>query len=156
MQRTELSEKRRTAVDQPAVARFRPRFTILPAALVLIAAGQLGCSSEAEEFGEAVVTRAGRVAVVSGLGLDALPAPLAMGGAAAAGQDLDGLVLGDSVAERLQVAAGDTLRVMVPSGDPRRRSAVSSERLTVSRIVDTGTELDEALLLPRPLPGWMF
>lgn len=94
---------------------------------------------------EAVAVKGGEVAVVSGLGLETIPAVmrelLDLPEALAA----DGVMLGDSVAAGLGVVTGDTLRLIVPGNGPR--DAIRSERLRVAAVVDTGTEIDEALML---------
>lgn len=56
----------------------------------------------------------------------------------------DGLVLGAGVAEQLEAAVGDTLTLIVPGpNDPGAASAARFERVTVSAILETGTELDQ-------------
>jgi lipoprotein-releasing system permease protein len=96
---------------------------------------------------EAVAEHGGAVTVVSGLGLtkvpDALSATLQLPSLA----ELDGVILGDSVARRLGVQVGDRIRLVVPDARRPRASNIQSRRLRVSALVDTGTELDEALLL---------
>lgn len=99
---------------------------------------------------EAIAINGADVSVVSGLGLERMPAALEGLLGDLSLNDLaldDGAVLGDSVAARLGLQTGDQLRVVVPNGDPRRGGQALSERLPVRAIVDTGTELDEALLL---------
>jgi len=86
-----------------------------------------------------------RVEAVTGLGLEEFPEPLRRQLQIAPLEQLAGAVLGDSVAERLQVEAGDRIRVIVPVG--ARNTRVVTRRLSVAAVVDSGTELDEALLL---------
>lgn len=92
---------------------------------------------------QALAAHRGRVVAVGGLGLPAMPEPLRANLDLPPLADLDGAVLGDSVAERLAVAPGDVLQVVVPGS----RGVVSTQRLRVAAVVDSGTELDEALLL---------
>lgn len=59
-------------------------------------------------------------------------------------RDADGLVLGAGVARRLGTEVGDRLTLIVPSpGGAGRPEAARFERVTLSAILDTGTELDE-------------
>ena len=94
---------------------------------------------------QGLAARGDRVVAVAGLGLAQLPRPLRAQLRLPALSQLSGAVLGDSVAARLQVVAGDTLRVIVPAGAGGQR--VSTRRLSVAAVVDSGTELDETLLL---------
>ncbi len=95
---------------------------------------------------------AGReVMVVAGLGLEHPPEVLADLVAAqrsgAEGGFGDGLILGDSVASRLGVSSGDRVTLLVSSEGVYRSNAVTSRVFEVSAVVDSGTELDEALAL---------
>ncbi|MEL7044750.1 MAG: FtsX-like permease family protein [Pseudomonadota bacterium] len=96
-------------------------------------------------YGMAV--RGNSAMAVSGIGLDALPAGLPLTGADGEALTLDGLLLGDSVARRLGVTAGDALTLFVSSTGAYRQAAVETKRVTVAAVVDTGTEIDEALAL---------
>ncbi len=94
-------------------------------------------------------------APISGIGLADLPAPLAERlpfaafphGGAEATAGIRGLVLGDSVAARLGAEKGATVTVLVPENGRYRDSSIRTRRLAVEAVVDTGTELDEALAL---------
>jgi lipoprotein-releasing system permease protein len=96
---------------------------------------------------EAVAVNGREVAIVSGLGLEQLPTVLADSYALPDLQSMQGVVLGDSVAQRLKVTAGQHIRLIVPDSDPRAGGRALSQRLPVEAVVDTGTELDETLLL---------
>ncbi|MEO1079073.1 MAG: FtsX-like permease family protein [Pseudomonadota bacterium] len=96
-------------------------------------------------YGMAV--RGNSAMAVSGIGLDVLPAGLPLTGAAGEALTLDGLLLGDSVARRLGVTAGDALTLFVSSTGAYRQAAVETKRVNVAAVVDTGTEIDEALAL---------
>lgn len=96
---------------------------------------------------EAVASRGSRVAIVSGLGLEAFPAPLRSVLKSRQLADVDGAVVGDSVADRLGLKQGDFVNLIVPDGASARSERLRSQRLRVAFIVDTGTELDESLLL---------
>ncbi|MEM1402388.1 MAG: FtsX-like permease family protein [Pseudomonadota bacterium] len=95
---------------------------------------------------------AGReVMVVAGLGLENPPTTLTAlveSQGIAAGQGMGaGLVLGDSVAARLGVKTGERVTLLVSSEGVYRSNAVKSRVFEVSAVVDSGTELDEALAL---------
>jgi lipoprotein-releasing system permease protein len=96
---------------------------------------------------EAVAAHGRQVAVVSGLGLDSLPAPLQALPGLPPLAEWEGAVIGDAVARRLAVRQGDVLRVIVAGPAESGAGTVAATRLPVTAIVDTGTELDEALLL---------
>ena len=96
---------------------------------------------------EAVAVNRREVTIVSGLGLEQLPTVLADSYSLPDLQSMQGVVLGDSVAQRLKVEAGDQVRLIVPDSDPRAGGRALSRRLQVEAVVDTGTELDETLLL---------
>ncbi|MEM6543804.1 MAG: FtsX-like permease family protein [Pseudomonadota bacterium] len=96
---------------------------------------------------DGMVLRGGRVTAISGLGLNqwpALPGSVTLGAFPEQGQEL---VLGDSVAERLRVKEGDFLTILASSTNSYRAGSINSERFRVMKVVDTGTELDEALAL---------
>lgn len=59
-----------------------------------------------------------------------------------------GIVLGRGVAQRLQVQPGDKLTLIVPEeGSITRTRKTRSKVVTLSGVLDTGTELDEAMAL---------
>jgi lipoprotein-releasing system permease protein len=91
--------------------------------------------------------RGSQAVAVSGLGLDALPAAVGELLRPAGEPTVDGLILGDSVAARLQAAPGDVVTLLVPPEGRYREAAIESRRIAVQRVIDTGTELDEALVL---------
>lgn len=100
-----------------------------------------------------MVLRGTRVTAISGLGLESwpdLPAGLELPGFPKGQGEL---ILGDSVAQRLAVSEGDALTVLATGADSYRAAGIRSERFTVSSIVDTGTELDEALVLMQIEPA---
>jgi lipoprotein-releasing system permease protein len=96
---------------------------------------------------QGMAVRGTKVTAVAGLGVDELPAVTAALTSLPAIAALDGVALGDSVATRLGVQPGDTLTIIVPPRESQRRAAIPTQRLRVAAIVDTGTELDEALAL---------
>ncbi len=96
-------------------------------------------------YGMAV--RGNSAMAVSGIGLDALPEGHPLRGDDGEDLTLDGLLLGDSVAERLGVEAGDALTLFVSSSGNYREAGVETRRVNVGAVVDTGTEIDEALAL---------
>ena len=57
------------------------------------------------------------------------------------------VVLGIGLARRLQVALGDQLRVIVPGDDFTSNTLPVTDALRVAALVDSGTELDEGLML---------
>lgn len=59
----------------------------------------------------------------------------------------NGLLLGKPLAQRLGVTVGDTLTLIAPILETGSRGAARFEQLVLKGIVDTGTELDEALAL---------
>ena len=95
---------------------------------------------------DAMVVRGSRVTAVAGLGLDSMPAGAELGVSLATLQTGD-VVLGDAVAERLATSEGDYVTFIASQDSGFRAAAITSERLRVAAVVDTGTELDEALAL---------
>ncbi|MEO0435325.1 MAG: FtsX-like permease family protein [Pseudomonadota bacterium] len=96
---------------------------------------------------DGMVLRGGRVTAISGLGLSrwpAFPGSLSLGEFPQQGREL---ILGDSVAERLRVKEGDFLTILASSTNSYRAGSINSERFRVLKVIDTGTELDEALAL---------
>ncbi len=59
----------------------------------------------------------------------------------------DGLLLGRGVAERLGVAPGDRLTVVVPGAGQSGAHGARFESLHLSGVLDTGTELDQEIAL---------
>ncbi len=59
--------------------------------------------------------------------------------------DSDGVILGAALAERLQVKAGTSLNLMVPTETAQGRISPRFARLTVTGLFDTGTELDQSV-----------
>ncbi|MFK7975811.1 MAG: lipoprotein-releasing ABC transporter permease subunit [Halioglobus sp.] len=60
----------------------------------------------------------------------------------------EGIVLGRGVAQRLQVKPGDKLTLIVPEeGSITRSRKTRSKVVSLSGVLDTGTELDEAMAL---------
>jgi lipoprotein-releasing system permease protein len=96
---------------------------------------------------EAVAVKGAAVAVVSGLGLESVPQAMREALSLSELPQAGGAVIGDSVAARLGVGVGEYIRLIVPSPRAAAGEVVSSRRLRVAAIVDTGTEVDEALLL---------
>jgi lipoprotein-releasing system permease protein len=126
-----------TPADAPRVAELRLRL-----------AGMDGVVA-AEPFVsfQAMAVARGSVAAITAIGIepDALPV--------STGLDLRGLanpnsvILSDSVAERLGVEPGDTVTLIIPPATLDGSQAVRSGRLRLASIVDSGTELDETLVL---------
>lgn len=87
------------------------------------------------------------VVAISGLGLESMPSPLPDMVELPKFENLSGVVLGDSVAERLGADAGDSITVIVPPRGGGNRTAIGTQRIVVAAVVDTGTELDETLSL---------
>lgn len=87
------------------------------------------------------------VVAVSGLGLDSIPRVTREMQGFPKLSELSGLVLGDSVAQRLGVEIGDGVTIIVPPRGADRRTEIATLRLKVAAVVDTGTELDEGLTL---------
>jgi len=87
------------------------------------------------------------VVAVSGLGLDSIPRVTQEMQDFPALANLAGVILGDSVAQRLGVRVGDSITVIVPPKGAGRRTEIATQRLEVAALLDTGTELDEALAL---------
>jgi lipoprotein-releasing system permease protein len=96
---------------------------------------------------DGIALRNGAVTAVSGLGLDRAPALGDVFADLPLLDDLSGVILGDSVAAVLNSKAGDYVTLIVPRGPGFGEADIGSERLRVVAVVDTGTELDEALAL---------
>ncbi len=93
---------------------------------------------------DAMAVRGAEALPVSVLGLERPPAVLGRE-IASLEPGSEGLILGDTVAERLGVRAGSTVTLLVPGKDGFRAGDIAARRRTVAAVVDTGTELDEAL-----------
>ncbi|MFK7830406.1 MAG: FtsX-like permease family protein [Congregibacter sp.] len=96
---------------------------------------------------EGMAVRGVSVTAIAALGLATVPDALSQLAGNASLRDIEGVVLGDSVALRLNVAAGDLLTLIVPPRGAYQQSRINTQRVTVEAVVDTGTELDEALVL---------
>ncbi|GAB5414050.1 MAG: lipoprotein-releasing ABC transporter permease subunit [Congregibacter sp.] len=98
---------------------------------------------------DAMLVNGSRVTAVRGRGTQTPPSVLAQALESLWQAPGNVIAIGDSVAARIGVIEGDVLTLIVPTGDSFRRDAINTLRVRVSRIVDTGTEIDEALLLTR-------
>lgn len=96
---------------------------------------------------EGMAVRGREATAIAGLGLEGLPAALRTPGGGEGTFALDGLVLGDSVAARLGAAKGDLITLVIPPPGRYREADISTRRVAVALVVDTGTELDESLAL---------
>jgi lipoprotein-releasing system permease protein len=96
---------------------------------------------------DGMATRGRSVIAIAGLGLEHAPGSVADLARLPALASMQGIVLGDTVARELDVQAGDFLTLFVPDARGSGGAAVRTERLEVVAVVDTGTELDEALAL---------
>jgi lipoprotein-releasing system permease protein len=92
---------------------------------------------------DAMAVRGARAAPVSVLGLAAPPPGLR---SISNADPESGLILGDAVAERLGAAPGDGVTLLVPGSGGFRSGAIDAQRRRVTEVVDTGTEIDEALV----------
>ncbi|MFT7289376.1 MAG: lipoprotein-releasing system permease protein [Halieaceae bacterium] len=127
-----------TQADAAAAARLGRQLTTLPGVI----------SADPFVSFQAMAMHGAAVTVVAGLGLTALPVPAAAISARIPSlAELEGVVLGDSVATRLAVKRGDTLTLIVPPENARQERGVRTRRIVVAEVLDTGTELDEALAL---------
>lgn len=100
---------------------------------------------------QGMAMRGAEVIVVAGLGLAEVPTKLAellpQLPETVANIPSDQIVLGDSVAAKLKVSAGDTVTLLVASEGGYRGRGVKNISLPVAAVLDTGTELDESLAL---------
>jgi len=96
---------------------------------------------------EGMAVRGTRATPVTLLGLETLPAGVPEGSVPKAVLAGPGLILGDAVAERLGVGEGDALTLLVPGDEGFGSASVRAQRRRVGAVIDTGTELDEALVL---------
>ncbi|MDP5071215.1 MAG: ABC transporter permease, partial [Congregibacter sp.] len=96
---------------------------------------------------DGMAVRGRDVVAISALGLDAMPRVTSAMAELPTLSTLQGLVLGDSVAQRLGVTVGDSVTLVVPAQSGRQRSQIAADRLEVVFVLDTGTELDESLAL---------
>src|SRR5699024_7625734 len=72
-------------------------------------------------------------------GVDGLPALQTLA------EQTESVVLGSALAERLELAVGDRVTLLVPGDGPARSAEI--RRLTVAALLHTGTELDQRLAL---------
>lgn len=101
---------------------------------------------------DAIAVRGAAVTALRGLGLERVERDVPGLQALPALDTLGGVVLGDALARRLGAQAGDALQVVVSPPGAYRQGAIASHRVAVAAVVDTGTEIDEALaLMPLPL-----
>lgn len=101
---------------------------------------------------QGMAVRGAAVTTVAALGLETLPTGLTELVSLPELNATDGVILGDSVAQRLGVAVGEQLTLIVPPRGAYRQAGIQTQRIAISAIVDTGTELDEAFaLLPLEL-----
>lgn len=96
---------------------------------------------------DGMAVRGNAVTAISGLGLESMPAITRDLAGLPALASMDGVALGDSVAERLGLAIGDSVTIIVPPASNAGRNPIVTERLKVAAIIDTGTEFDESLAL---------
>ncbi len=101
---------------------------------------------------DGIAVRGAGVTAVRGLGLDQFVAKVPGLDSLPPLRELSGAVLGDSVAERLGAEEGDVITFVVPPRGRFRQADIATHRVPVAAVVDSGTELDEALaLLPLPM-----
>lgn len=101
---------------------------------------------------DAIAVRGAAVTALRALGLERVERGIPGLQALPALDTLGGVVLGDALARRLGARAGDALQVVVSPPGAYRQGAIASHRVAVAAVVDTGTEIDEALaLMPLPL-----
>lgn len=105
---------------------------------------------------DTLLMRGSNIETAKGVGLDAadtqmmarLLAALTPAQREAFGAEADAIVLGAGVANRLQIVPGDKLTLIVPErGQMTRSSQTRFKTVTLSAILNTGTELDEAMAL---------
>jgi lipoprotein-releasing system permease protein len=96
---------------------------------------------------DGMALRGNAVTAISGLGLESLPAITPALASLPALATLQGVALGDSVAERLGLSVGDSVTIIVPPANAGPDKPIATERLSVAAIIDTGTEFDESLAL---------
>lgn len=100
---------------------------------------------------DALFMRGTAIETARGTGLDTDSSPALIAALPAEAQDTfrqepGGLILGSGIAERLGASVGDALTLIVPSlGGGRDASASRFETVTLSAILDSGTELDQAV-----------
>lgn len=96
---------------------------------------------------DAMLVNGSRVTAVQGRGSEAPPGVLAEQLSELWDADEDLIAIGDSVAARIGVEEGDLLTLIVPTGSAYNAQSINTSRVRVAKVVDTGTEVDEALLL---------
>ena len=109
---------------------------------------------------DALFMRGTAIETARGTGLDPASSPALIGALSPAGQEAfrqepAGLILGRGIAERLGASVGDSLTLIVPSLDRGRDASASRfETVTLAAILDSGTELDQAVaVVHRALAG---
>ena len=96
---------------------------------------------------DAIAVRGAAVTALRGLGVERLERDIPGFQALPALDALQGVLLGDALARRLGVQAGDAIHIVVSPSGAYRQAAIASHRVSVAAVLDTGTEMDEALAL---------
>ena len=96
---------------------------------------------------DGIAVRGSAVTALRGLGLERLDRGIPGLEALPALDALRGVVLGDSVARRLGAQVGDVIHCVVSPPGGYRRADIATHRVAVAAVLDTGTEIDEALAL---------
>lgn len=96
---------------------------------------------------DAIAVRGAAVTALRGLGVERLERDIPGFQALPALDALQGVLLGDALARRLGVQAGDAIHIVVSPPGAYRQAAIASHRVSVAAVLDTGTEMDEALAL---------
>lgn len=96
---------------------------------------------------DAIAVRGAAVTALRGLGVERLERDIPGFQALPALDTLQGVLLGDALARRLGARAGDAIHIVVSPPGAYRQAAIASHRVSVAAVLDTGTEMDEALAL---------
>lgn len=96
---------------------------------------------------DAIAVRGAAVTALRGLGVERLERDIPGFQALPALDALQGVLLGDALARRLGARAGDAIHIVVSPPGAYRQAAIASHRVSVAAVLDTGTEMDEALAL---------